>query len=88
MGWKGLRQYAKANYGVELTDEQARAYRTAFFTTYPTLQKWHAKTEADVKKLFRSAPDGTHPVYTLGGRRRVIPIAKKDSTGKSYTQQN
>lgn len=84
MGWRGLKLYAKANYGVDLTDQQARSYRTAFFKAYPALQKWHAKTEADVKKLFRKDPDGTHAVYTLGGRRRILPVAKRDRTGKPY----
>ena len=84
MGWKGLKMYAKANYGVELTDRQAKDYRTTFFRTYPALQRWHAKTEADVKKLFKKNPDGTHAVFTLAGRRRLLSVSKRDSQGKQY----
>jgi DNA polymerase I-like protein with 3'-5' exonuclease and polymerase domains len=84
MGWRGLKQYAKANYGVELSDRQAQGYRTAFFKAYPALQAWHERTEAHVKKLFRADPEGLHAVYTLAGRRRFLPIAKKDGTGKPY----
>jgi DNA polymerase-1 len=84
MGWKGLKQYAKANYGVELTDRQARDYRAAFFKAYPALRLWHDKTEQHVKRLFDRDPDGTFTAFTLGGRRRVLPVAKRDSEGKPY----
>jgi DNA polymerase-1 len=84
MGWRGLKRYAKANYGVELTDRQAQAYRTAFFKAYPALEKWHIRTEAEVSRLFRADPTGTHDTYTLRGRRRILPVAKRDSEGKPY----
>lgn len=84
MGWKGLKQYAKANYNVELTDKQAQSYRNAFFRTYPALASWHKKTEAQVKKLFDADPKGTHEVHTLGGRRRVLRVSKTDGKGKAY----
>lgn len=60
MGAKGLRQYAKSGYGVELTEEQAVTYRTDFFKAYPGLRKWH-----------RSVPDATIETRTLAGRRRL-----------------
>ncbi|QJW98180.1 DNA polymerase [Frigoriglobus tundricola] len=87
MGWKGLRQYAQANYGVTLTDAQARSYRDAFFTAYPALRAWHARVGADVTARFRADPTGTHEVRTLGGRRRVLPVAKRSADGALYANK-
>jgi hypothetical protein len=41
MGARGFRRYARSNYGIELTDDQAEQYRRAFFTAYPALRRWH-----------------------------------------------
>ncbi|HVK13931.1 MAG TPA: DNA polymerase [Gemmataceae bacterium] len=41
MGAKSFRVYAKTNYGVELTEEQATGYREAFFKAYSGLRRWH-----------------------------------------------
>jgi DNA polymerase-1 len=84
MSWRSLRVYARANYGVEITDAQARGYRDAFFKAYPGLADWHARVEAHVKRLFNANPDGTHEVRTLSGRRRVLSVAKRDSEGNPY----
>jgi DNA polymerase-1 len=59
MGTKGLRAYARSNYGVELTPEQAEEYRAAFFKAYPGLRRWH-----------NSIPDRPIETQTLAGRRR------------------
>lgn len=84
MGWKSLRAYALANYGVTLTDDQARGYRTAFFRAYPGPARWHQQTRDRVQPLFDAAPSGTHEVRTLAGRRRVLPVAKRKSDGTAY----
>lgn len=68
MGWKGLREYAQANYRVVLADEQAKGYRDAFFKAYPGLRQWHDRTRAGVKKRFDADPTGAHDVRTLAGR--------------------
>jgi DNA polymerase I-like protein with 3'-5' exonuclease and polymerase domains len=60
MGARGFQSYAKSTYGVELTPEQATAYRDAFFNAYPGLRRWH-----------RSQPDQTIATRTLLGRRRL-----------------
>jgi DNA polymerase-1 len=59
MGSKGFRLYARSNYDLELTEEQAARYRDAFFQTYPGLQRWH-----------RSTPRAAVATRTLAGRRR------------------
>jgi DNA polymerase-1 len=42
MGARGFCRYARTNYGVELTEGQARRCRQAFFAAYPALRRWHA----------------------------------------------
>jgi DNA polymerase I len=58
MGAKAFRSYARTNYGVDMTEEQAAQYREAFFRTYPGLRQWH-----------RSIKDGACETRTLTGRR-------------------
>jgi len=57
----GLREYAKATYGVEMTEDQARDFHDQFFHVYQGLAKWHWKN----KRL------DAGEVRTLSGRRRV-----------------
>ena len=87
MGWKSLKGYAKANYGVTLTDAQARNYREAFFRAYPALRRWHSRVGADVTARFETDPTCTHEVRTLGGRRRVLPVAKRSADGSLYANK-
>jgi DNA polymerase I-like protein with 3'-5' exonuclease and polymerase domains len=62
MGHRGLRIYARSSYGVELTEEQARDYRAAFFRAYPGLARWHEQVRR------KRAPESR----TLAGRRRLF----------------
>ncbi len=61
MGAEGLRSYAKNNYGVTLTQEEAEGFRSRFFTTYPGLKRWHS-----------TRPNETVHTFTIGGRRRLL----------------
>lgn len=63
MGAPALRSYAKTNYGVELSEQQAREYRNAFFQTYPGLAAWHRA----VGRTGNEAIEGR----TLVGRRKL-----------------
>jgi DNA polymerase-1 len=63
MGAKRYRDYAKSNYGVEMSEEQAQAYRAAFFKAYPGLQAWH-------RRIGRTG-DRAIETRTLTGRRRL-----------------
>jgi DNA polymerase I-like protein with 3'-5' exonuclease and polymerase domains len=84
MGWKGLRGYALANYGVTLTDDQARDYRTAFFAAYPGLAAWHRRTRDRITRLGRAFKT-VHDVRTVTHRRRrTLPHFKKNAEGKLY----
>jgi DNA polymerase-1 len=59
MGVKGFRMYAKSNYDLDLTEDDAGRYREAFFNAYPGLRRWH-----------RSTPQAPIATRTLAGRRR------------------
>jgi DNA polymerase-1 len=62
MGAKGFQQYARCQYGLQLTQEQAAGYRKAFFAAYPGLAAWHQQV--------RSA--GAKETRTLARRRRSL----------------
>lgn len=60
MSAETLQLYARMNYGVELSSEEAAEYRATFFRTYYGLRRWQ-----------RDQPDGAIEARTLTGRRRV-----------------
>jgi DNA polymerase-1 len=62
LGAKGLRGYARSNYGLSLSEEQAKQYRRTFFATYPGLERWHKRAGNSRAKECR----------TLAGRRRLL----------------
>src|SRR5215212_6969056 len=61
----GLRNYARASYGVEMTKEEAERYWQHFFRTYPGLRAWHDREYRQLKK------HGSTETRTLTGRRRT-----------------
>jgi DNA polymerase-1 len=62
LGAKGLRGYARSNYGLDLTESQAAQYRQAFFAAYPGLGRWHK----------RAGNSRSAECRTLAGRRRLL----------------
>lgn len=70
MGPATLQTYARVDYGINLTERQAAAYRETFFLTYPGLRRWH-------REVVRGWNTETR---TLGGRRRLL------SDRTSFTQ--
>jgi DNA polymerase-1 len=61
MGADGFRRYAKSQYALDLSLDDARRYRNAFFAAYPGLAAWH-------RKVGRTQPKETR---TLIGRRMI-----------------
>jgi DNA polymerase-1 len=57
-----LRRKAKAEYGVDLSPEEAERYRRAFFETYPGIARWHARIRGARATETR----------TLAGRRALV----------------
>jgi DNA polymerase-1 len=62
LGAKGLRGYARGNYGLDLSLDDAQRYRAAFFTAYPGLERWHR----------RAGNSRARECRTLAGRRRLL----------------
>lgn len=50
MGWKKFMGYAKTDYGIDLTEKEARKMRNTFFRLYPGLEKWHREVIDFVNK--------------------------------------
>jgi DNA polymerase I-like protein with 3'-5' exonuclease and polymerase domains len=63
MGAAKLRIYAETKYGVTMTLESAKAFRTRFFDAYSGVTKWHET----IKKAYLR---GVKESRTLAGRRR------------------
>jgi DNA polymerase-1 len=73
-GAKGLADYAKRNYGVEMTEQEAAKHRDAFFKTYKGLRAWQRNT-GDITKI-------TQIIRTPCGRIRDF---NKDRNGYRFT---
>jgi uracil-DNA glycosylase family 4 len=65
MGARKFKVYAKEKYGVEVTDEEAQAYRRAFFDQYASLLPWHDRQ----RRIVRNLASVTSPI----GRVRHLP---------------
>jgi DNA polymerase I-like protein with 3'-5' exonuclease and polymerase domains len=74
---KGFTYYAKDNYGVDLTPEQAHEFRTTFFKRYPQLLVYH---DAIVRTARREKM-----VRTPLGRLRHLPLI--DSPNKEVASK-
>ena len=69
MGARGFRQYAKGQYGLDLSQAEAVSYRDAFFKTYPGLAAWHRRVRSQKATQTR----------TLSGRRRLLDNTTPDT---------
>lgn len=65
MGWRKFIQTAWENYGVRVSEEEAQAFRKAFFDQFPVLPKWHSRQRLLAHKNGR--------VETPMGRVRHLP---------------
>lgn len=81
MWWKKFKLYARDNYGVAVTDDEAQASREAFFALYPGFPDWHEKQRrfAQVNGYVRS----------LSGRKRRLPHAmgSRDTPARREAQR-
>lgn len=67
MWWKKFKIYARDNYGVIITDEQAQDSREFFFATFPAFSKWHDRQRRYARL--------NGYVRSLSGRKRRLPAA-------------
>lgn len=73
MWWKKFIIYARDNYGVILTPEEAEESRNSFFELYQDLPCWHKRQQSFARR------NGF--VVSLSGRRRRLPDAmSRDKT--------
>jgi uracil-DNA glycosylase family 4 len=68
MGWAHFVEYAFVNYGVEVSDAEAQAFRRRFFESYPSLPSWHDRQRRLVRRYER--------VYSPIGRVRHLPTVR------------
>lgn len=80
MGWRKFIATAWSNYGVHVTPDEAQAFRTAFFTQFPTLQRWHAKQRAFADKY-------GYVVSPLGRVRHLPDINSRDRDVQAEAQR-
>jgi len=73
MGWRKFIIYAKTQYGVEFTEQEARRIRSGFFSKYCSLPLWH-----DATRDF--AMDYGY-VRSYSGRIRHLPMVHSEDTG-------
>jgi DNA polymerase I-like protein with 3'-5' exonuclease and polymerase domains len=66
-GPKGLRNYAKATYGIELSTRRAQEIRNKFFDHYSGLREWHRSAHAREQEVTEGR--------TVTGRRRLLHVA-------------
>ncbi len=80
MGAAKFRNYAKVKYGVDLTEEEAYAFRERFFELYPDLPKWHERQRGFVT--------ARGYVRTPIGRKRHLPeIVSNDKALRSEAER-
>jgi len=59
MGWKKFRTYADEKFQIKVSDDEAKAYRQAFFDQYRGLPAWHDRQRRLVRNLqFVQSPIG------------------------------
>lgn len=73
MGWRKFIGYAKTQYGVEFTEEEAQQIRTTFFETYSGLPAWH--------EAMRQFAMREEYVRSYSGRVRHLPMIRSEDDG-------
>jgi uracil-DNA glycosylase family 4 len=66
MGWRSFIIYAKTQYAVEFTEQEAQRIREGFFSQYSQLSQWHKNVRAIAKR------DGQ--IRSYDGRIRHLPM--------------
>lgn len=73
MGWRKFIGYAKTQYGVEFTEQEAQRIREAFFSLYSGLPRWHEQMRAWAREHGY--------VRSYSGRIRHLPMIYSDDEG-------
>lgn len=73
MGWRKFMSYAKTDYGVTFTEDEAKEVRKTFFRKYPRLAKWHETMRGFVREYGY--------VRSLHGALRRLPSIYSNDEG-------
>ena len=73
MGWRKFIGYAKTQYGVEFSEQEAQRIREAFFSLYSGLTRWHEAMRAWAREHGY--------VRSYSGRIRHLPMIYSDDEG-------
>lgn len=73
MGWRKFIGYAKTQYGVVFTEEEAQHIREAFFDRYSALPEWHM--------AMREFAHRNGYVRSYSGRIRHLPMIDSEDSG-------
>jgi DNA polymerase I-like protein with 3'-5' exonuclease and polymerase domains len=73
MGWRKFIVYAKTQYGVEFTEDEAKRVRSGFFRKYGALQYWH--------EAMREFAHSRGFVRSFSGRIRHLPMIYSEDEG-------
>lgn len=81
MGWRKFIVYAKTQYNVEFTEDEAKRVRVGFFRKYNRLQAWH--------EGMREFADQNGYVRSFLGRKRNLPMvySPEESTRNEAMRQ-
>lgn len=80
MGWRNFIPYARAQFGVVVTPEQAQHYRNSFFLRFPQLVNWHDKQRREVQVLgYVTSP--------IGRRRRLPTVNSPDKEVREMAER-
>ncbi len=63
---KSLMQYAKNNYGIDISLKDAQQFYTRFFEVYKRFKQWHEKVKEELEKHRKIT------VYSLLGRKMTV----------------
>lgn len=69
MWWKKFKIYARDNYGVKVTDEEAQDSRKFFFDTFSDFPNWHNRQRKYARRHGY--------VRSMSGRKRRLPDAQR-----------
>jgi DNA polymerase I-like protein with 3'-5' exonuclease and polymerase domains len=80
MGWRNFGGYARQQFGIVVTPEQAQHYRTSFFLRFPGLVNWHDSQRRQAQVLgYVDSP--------IGRRRRVPAVRSADKEMRAEAER-
>jgi DNA polymerase-1 len=79
LGTASLRRKAKTDYGLDLSEQDAARYRSAFFAAYPGIRQWHGRLKGEIGRVTETR--------TLTGRRCLVEAATWHGARANYVVQ-